>query len=152
MTTSIQQVISIAASPSRVYKALTQSQAFSQLTAAPADIATEAGGSFSCFGGMITGRHIELEPNTRIVQAWRAGNWPAGHYSVVRFDLSPDGKGTQLTLTHNAFPAGSANDLEGGWHKMYWEYAIAIGKVPHPSGPTNNCACGILPKSALRVK
>lgn len=121
MTTSIQQVISIAASPSRVYKALTQSQAFSQLTAAPADIATEAGGSFSCFGGMITGRHIELEPNTRIVQAWRAGNWPAGHYSVVRFDLSPDGKGTQLTLTHNAFPAGSANDLEGGWQKMYWE-------------------------------
>ena len=81
----------------------------------------KAGGAFSCFNGMITGRNVELIPNQRIVQAWRAGNWPEGVYSIVRFELNARGSNTKLTLDHAAFPDGAAEHLDGGWHKMYWE-------------------------------
>ena len=122
MPDSIHQEVVVAASPARVYQALTDASQFSAFTAgAPADIPREQGAAFSCFGGMITGRHIELVPDRRIVQAWRAGNWPEGVYSIVRFELSSDGGGTRIALDQAGFPKGADQHLEGGWHKMYWE-------------------------------
>ncbi len=121
MPSTIKQEIIVAASPQRVYDTLLDAKRFGKLTGAPAEIDTKAGGAFSCFGGMITGRTVELSPQQRIVQAWRAGNWPEGVYSIVRFDLAAQGKGTKLTLHHTGFPKGADKHLEGGWHKMYWE-------------------------------
>jgi activator of HSP90 ATPase len=122
MSISIRQEVIIKASPKRVYDALLDAKQFSAFTGgAPAEIDSKAGGAFSCFGGMITGRNVELMPNQRIVQAWRAGNWPEGVYSIVKFELDARGSETRLTLDHSAFPEGNAEHLEGGWHKMYWE-------------------------------
>lgn len=118
---AITQEITFATSPQKLYTALTSSAAFSAATNAPAEIATHEGGSFSCFGGQITGRHLELVPNTRIVQAWRAGPWDAGDYSIVRFDIRDSETAAILTLQHSGIPAGSAEHLEAGWNKMYWE-------------------------------
>ena len=122
MSNSIRQAVIIKASPQRVYDALLDAKQFSAFTGgAPAEIDSNAGGAFSCFGGMITGRNVELVPNQRIVQAWRGGNWPEGVYSIVKFELDAQGSETRLTLDHSAFPEGNAEHLEGGWHKMYWE-------------------------------
>ena len=122
MEESLQQEIVVKAGPERIYQALLDGARFSDFTGgAPAVIAAEPGGAFSCFNGMITGRNVELIPNRRIVQAWRAGNWPEGVYSIVRFELEPLGSDTKLTLHHAAFPKGAAEHLAGGWHKMYWE-------------------------------
>jgi len=122
MSAPIHQEIVFHAAPKRVYDALLDARQFSQLTGgAPAEIEQEAGGSFSCFGGMISGRNIELKANQRIVQAWRAANWPEGVYSVVRFELAGEGAGTKLTFDQSGFPDGQREHLDGGWHKMYWE-------------------------------
>ena len=122
MSNSIRQEINIKANPKRVYDTLLDGKRFSEFTGgAPAEIDATAGGAFSCFGGMITGRNLELLPHRRIVQAWRAGNWPEGVYSIVRFEIEAQGPDTKLTLDHLAFPGGSAEHLDGGWHKMYWE-------------------------------
>jgi uncharacterized protein YndB with AHSA1/START domain len=75
MSGTIHQEVVFSASLQRVYQALTDSKQFADVTSAPAEIGSEAGASFSCFGGMITGRQVELLQNQRIVQAWRAGNW-----------------------------------------------------------------------------
>src|SRR5882672_8190241 len=99
MSATIHQVIRFKASAKRIYEALLDAKQFSQFSGgAPAQIDPAVGGPFSCFGGMITGRNIELKPNARIVQAWRAGNWPDGVYSVVRFELTGEGAATTLTL------------------------------------------------------
>jgi len=121
MSHVIHQEIVIAASPQRVYSALTDSQQFSALTGAPAEISREAGGAFSCFGGMIVGRHVELMANERIVQAWRVANWDVGVYSVARFVLKAQGTGTLLVFDHAGFPEGTGEHLETGWHSNYWE-------------------------------
>ncbi len=118
---AIHQTIKIKASPERIYSALLSADEFGQVTGAPAEIAQVEGGAFSCFGGQIVGRHIELDPNKRIVQAWRAGPWPEGAYSIVKFEIAEAGATSTLSLEHTGFPEGTEAHLEGGWHKMYWE-------------------------------
>ncbi len=119
---SIQQEVLLPASPSAVYSALVESEAFSAFTGGQAaHIDAKDGGMISLFGGKILGRNVELLPNERIVQAWRAGNWAEGHFSLVRFDLVKNGDATSLRLTHANYPAGEDQHLEAGWHKMYWE-------------------------------
>jgi len=119
---AIHQEVTFKASPERVYAALTDAKHFSAFTGgAPAEISRDAGGAFSCFGGMITGRNLELLPNRRLIQAWRAGNWGEGVYSVVRFELEAKGSETRLVFDHTGFPEEQRTHLEGGWQAMYWE-------------------------------
>ncbi len=118
---TISQSITIKTSAANVYKAITSADQFGEVTGAPAEISPDEGGAFSCFGGQITGRHIELIPGQRIVQAWRVKAWPGGVYSVVRFDLSESGDATTVEPVHTGYPDDAAEHLEPGWHKMYWE-------------------------------
>ena len=122
MSDRIHQEIVLPVPPSRVYEALTDAAQFSKVTAgAPAKISADEGGAFSCFGDRIVGRHVELVPQRRIVQAWRAANWDEGIYSVVRFELQEDADSTRLVFDQSGFPEGEKNHLEEGWPKMYWE-------------------------------
>jgi activator of HSP90 ATPase len=118
---TIRQTIEFKCGAERIYAVLMSATEFASMTGAPAEISKDDGGRFSCFGGQITGRHIELRPNQRIVQAWRAGPWEEGVYSIVRFDLSESDDSTTVVLEHTGYPDGAAEHLEGGWHKMYWE-------------------------------
>ena len=121
MSGSIQQEVVFKASSKRVYEALTDSDQFAAVCGgAPADISSEPGGAFSCFGGKIEGRNLELVPNKRVVQAWRAGNWDEGVYSIVRFDLKEEGAATRLVFEHSGFPEERREQLAGGWQAMYW--------------------------------
>jgi uncharacterized protein YndB with AHSA1/START domain len=119
---AIEQQLRFEASPDRVFSALTQGAQFSAFSGgAPAQIDASAGGAFSCFGGMISGRNVEVTPGKRLVQAWRAGNWDEGVYSIVRFELAADGEGTRLAFTQAGHPEAQESHLAQGWPKMYWE-------------------------------
>ena len=117
----IQQEVWIDASPSRVYRALTDSSDFAAFTGDPARIAAQEGGAFSCFGDLVLGRNIELVPDQRVVQAWRVFNWPEGVYSIVRFELQAEGENTRLVLTQDGVPDTDVGHVESGWHSKYWE-------------------------------
>jgi uncharacterized protein YndB with AHSA1/START domain len=122
MADDIHQEVTIEASPERVYRALTDAKQFAELSGgAAAEITPEAGGAFSAFGGMIEGRNVELVPNRRIVQEWRVANWEPGVYSLVRFELQPEGAGTRLVFDHSGFPESEREHLASGWHQQYWE-------------------------------
>jgi uncharacterized protein YndB with AHSA1/START domain len=130
---SIHQEPVFTASPQRVYEALTDAKQFTrvvQLSGAlqamhlpdkPAEISREAGGAFALYGGFITGRHVELVPNLRVVQAWRAGDWPPGVYSIAKFELVEQGSGCKIVFDHTGFPKGAAESLASGWKAHYWE-------------------------------
>jgi activator of HSP90 ATPase len=87
----------------------------------PAAISREVGGAYTLFGGYITGRHVELVPNERIVQAWRTGGWKPGVYSIAKFELVEQGSGTKIIFDHTGFPKGEAEALASGWKAHYWE-------------------------------
>ena len=73
------------------------------------------------FKGLIVGRNIELVPNQRIVQAWRASHWDPGVYSLAKFKLKEQPAGCQIILDHTGFPEGSFRHLNIGWYEHYWE-------------------------------
>jgi activator of HSP90 ATPase len=131
---SIHQEVVFKASRKRVYDALTEAKQFERVvqlsdarktrmpaTAPPTQISPDVGGAFSTFGGLIVGRHIELVPNERIVQAWRPAYWKPGVYSIVKFELTDSGSETKLALDHAGFPVGDGKSLLEGWNKNYWE-------------------------------
>jgi activator of HSP90 ATPase len=117
------------ASPQRVYETLLSSKAFSDctkksfgnFTATSATIEAAVGGAFSVFDGHIIGRIVELVPNQRIIEAWRVVDWPAGVYSIARFDLEQQGSGTKLVFSHTGFPQGLKEHLATGWKEHYWD-------------------------------
>ena len=122
----IHQEVVIKASRARVYQALTDAKQFSKVTdftipGASTTIGPEVGGAFSLFGGAITGRHIEMVPNERLVQAWREKNWDPGVYSLVKFQLNDQGSDTKLVFDHTGIPQGHADHLAPGWKSHYWE-------------------------------
>ena len=122
----IHQEVVFKAARKRVYEALTDENKFRQVTdfimkGASAQISPEVGGTFSIFGGVIVGRHIELVPYERLVQAWREKDWDTGVYSIVRFQLNEQGAETKLVFDHAGFPQGAASHLAPGWWSHYWE-------------------------------
>ena len=118
----IHQEVTINASPSTVYGVLTSSEDFARMTGGrTADISDEVGGAASMFGGDIQARNIELIPGKRVVQAWRSFRWPEGIYSIVKFELVPEGKRTKLVFDQVGYPDEAHDMLEGGWDKMYWQ-------------------------------
>ena len=130
---TIHQEIVFAASPARVYSALTQARQFDRivalsgaieamkLQATPCEISLEPGGRFALFGGYITGRQIELTPDARIVQAWRSEGWAPHIYSIARFELTGDDGRARLVFDHTGFPDAEADSLARGWRAHYWE-------------------------------
>ena len=88
MYQSIRQEVTFKAKPETIYRMLMDAKAHSAFTGGPVELMNEIGGKLSAFGGAITGINIELVPNKRIVQMWRAGDWPEGHYSTATFELT----------------------------------------------------------------
>ncbi len=128
---SIHQEVTVDASPAAVYGVLTSSEDFAKMTGGrPADISKEVGGAVSMFGGDIRALNVELVPGKRVVQAWRSKAWPEGVYSIVRFELMPQGKGTKLTFDQAGHPEDAQKMLEVGWSMMYWQpmNAMLAGK------------------------
>ena len=135
---SIHQEALFKADRKRVYEALSDAKQFDKviqlsgvmqsmhLPNKPAEISREVGGAFALFGGYITGRHVELVPNERIVQAWRTGGWAPGVYSIAKFELVEQGSQTRIVFDHTGFPKGEAESLASGWKAHYWE---PLGKL-----------------------
>src|SRR5260370_1115473 len=102
---SIHQEAVFKASRKRVYEALTDTKQFDKVIqlsgimqsmppgGKATEISREVGGGFALFGGYITGRHIELVPDERIVQARRGGSWGPGGYSISQVELAGQGSG-----------------------------------------------------------
>jgi activator of HSP90 ATPase len=135
---SLHQELVFKATRKRVYEILTTTALFDKMThdiqakegnTASASHLTEIsnglGGTFSLFGGRIVGRHLELVPDERIVQAWRVAYWDPGVFSIVRFDFTEHGTEhgpeTKLLFAHTGFPQGDAENLLHGWKLHYWE-------------------------------
>jgi uncharacterized protein YndB with AHSA1/START domain len=138
------------ASRERVYEALTDAKQFNEVTlfshemrsdkelgTKPTEISRLVGGAFTLFGGHIIGRHVELVPNERIVQAWRVVDWPPGWYSIVTFELVEQGSGAKIVFDHVGFPKGLTQHLLDGWNAHYWDplQKYLAGAMATETGP-----------------
>lgn len=105
----------------RVYDALMESAAHAAFTGDAASIENRAGGRFSAYGGYITGTFLEIVPNKKFIQRWRASDWPADVHSKVTIELSAIRGATTLRLTQEGVPEQFAEAIAQGWHDYYWD-------------------------------
>jgi activator of HSP90 ATPase len=118
---TIHQEIDFKTTPTRLYETLLDAKQFAAFSKDTAEVVPQAGAAFKLFGGRIEGRNVELIPNQRIVQAWRPASWPAGVYSIVRFELVARGAGARIVLDHAGFSDDKWEGLNSGWPLRYWE-------------------------------
>ena len=117
----IRHTVRFAVPPGAIYRALMDSRQHRAFTGAPAKIEPKVGGRFTAWGPHLSGITVELVRDKRIVQAWRAENWPAGHYSIATFELRRAGDGTVLTFTQAGVPAKNVKGINVGWKTHYWQ-------------------------------
>ena len=85
----------------KLYKAWLSSKEHSAFTKNKADIEPHAGGKFSAWDDYITGKTLETEPFTRIVQSWRTTEFPENSKdSLLEILFEETKKGTKITLNH----------------------------------------------------
>ena len=119
-TKTIRQTVTIKASPHQVYEALMDSRKHSQFTGGKASISRKVGGKFTAYDGYAEGVNLELVPDEKIVQSWRAGDWPAGHSSRVTFAIKEVKGGARLSFTQSGVPEEQFEDVSQGWRDYYW--------------------------------
>ncbi len=121
-TKTISQKASFKATPHDVYELLMDSRKHSQFAGGKCIISRKTGGKISISDGYITGENLQLVPDRKIVQLWKAEEdcWPDGHYSTVIFSLAASKNGTVLTFTQTGVPLECGDRFDSGWRDYYW--------------------------------
>ena len=121
MKTSFTVSTALPAEPERVFRAWLSTEGHSAMTGSPAKVEPRVGGSFSAWGGYITGKTVALRPYSRIVQSWRTSEFSeADPDSQIEIVIEPAEGGALLTLTHSDIPQGQADSYESGWEESYF--------------------------------
>jgi len=124
--------VEIAASPARVFRALTSdditrwwgSAETYQTTRWTGDL--RVGGTWVAEGigrdgpFSVSGEFLEVDPPRRLVHTWRAG-WDGNHPTTVTYRLEPIDGGTRVTVRHEGF--GDRVDSCRG-HSDGWELVL----------------------------
>lgn len=120
MPRTIRQTVTIKTSTNAVYDALMDSKTHSLFTGSKARISRRVGGKFTTFDGYAEGKNLELSRGKKIVQSWRASDWPKGHYSKATFAMKKGKAGTKLTFTQTGVPDRKYGMMKRGWIDFYW--------------------------------
>ena len=72
MSRPIHQTVTFKASPHDVYEALMDSKKHAAFTGGKASISRLVGGAIMAYDDYIAGKNVELVPDRKIVQDWRA--------------------------------------------------------------------------------
>lgn len=134
------------ATPQRIYDAWLDAKGHSAMTGSKATVESkEIGGRFTAWAGYIDGTHVALEPGRRILQSWRATDFPPdAPESYLEVRLAPEDGGTRITFRHTEVPAKQAASYLKGWKEYYLEpmarYFAAAGKPAGKRGPAGGRA------------
>jgi len=152
----------IPARPERIYAAWLSSDEHTAFTGDKAVVEPFVGGKHSAFDGYAVGQTVELQPGRRIVQTWRAEDFPLGSPdSRVEVTLEETVGGTMVTILHTDIPSGQGASYRDGWVKFYLEplkgYFVAVsgktnGVRKQPPKPAVRLVARAKPKKAKAAK
>jgi activator of HSP90 ATPase len=121
-TDSIRLSAVLPAEPKAVYAAWMSSKGHGAMTGSAAKITARGGGKFTAWDGYISGKTLELEPGSRIVQSWRTTDFqeqePDSSLEVL---LQKAKGGTRITLVHTNIPDGHGAEYRKGWLDFYFK-------------------------------
>jgi len=139
--------VEIAASPEKVFRALTEPGELARWWGSPDEYQTHdwkvdlrPGGKWSCQArsaegtGEVRGEYVAVEPPRLLEYTWEP-SWEQYRQTIVRCTLEPVGGGTRLSLVHRGFAAGeSAQGHADGWTRVLgWLAGRFAGSHPNAS-------------------
>ncbi len=120
MRTIRQTALIRGATPHDIYETLMDAKRHSALVGGQqVKVSRRAGGAFSV-GHDLEGKTLAMTRDRRIVQSWRANNWPRGVYSTATFALAKAAGGTRITFTQTGVPSEFHREISAGWRDYYW--------------------------------
>ena len=129
----------IAAQPAAVFRYLTESDLWARWQGETVELEPTPGGRFMvrmAEGQVVEGKFVAVEPNRRVVVSWgwqQHPRMPPGT-STVEFELTPDGDGTLVRLTHRGLPPEDVPIHRAGWDVFLPRLEIAAtGGDPGPN-------------------
>ena len=129
----------IAAQPSAVFRYLTESDLWARWQGETVELEPTPGGRFMvrmAEGQVVEGEFVAVEPDRRVVVSWgwqQHSRMPPGT-STVEFELTPDGDGTLVRLTHRGLPPEDVPIHRTGWDTFLPRLEIAAtGGDPGPN-------------------
>jgi uncharacterized protein YndB with AHSA1/START domain len=129
----------IAAQPAAVFRYLTESDLWARWQGESAELEPTPGGRFMvrmAEGQVVEGEFVAVEPDRRVVVSWgwqQHPRMPPGT-STVEFELTPDGDGTLVRLTHRGLPPEDVPIHRAGWDVFVPRLeAAATGGDPGPN-------------------
>ena len=115
-------IVTVNAKAEKIYKAWLSTEGHAAITGSPAKVDGSVDGDFSAWDGYISGMFLELEPNRRILQAWRTAEFPSEtEDSIVEILLEEEHNKTKLTLKHTNIPKGQTDNYKTGWEDFYFK-------------------------------
>ncbi|MGD0724766.1 MAG: SRPBCC domain-containing protein [Spirochaetia bacterium] len=121
-TDSIKVSATIPAEPREVYSAWMSSKGHGEMTGSSAKVTARIGSKFSAWDGYISGKTLELKPDSRILQSWRTTDFTEEEPdSLLEVLLVKAKGGTRVTLNHSRVPAGHGPEYKKGWIDFYFK-------------------------------
>lgn len=119
-TRSIRQTALVrGATPGDIYATLMDGKRHGALSGQATKVSSRVGGKWSV-GHDLEGKNLRLVKDRRIVQTWRANNWPKTNQSKVTFELTRTAAGTRIKLTQTGVPSQFYREINTGWRTYYW--------------------------------
>lgn len=122
-TTTVNSSEEFRTTASELYTTFTSPERLAAFTRAPPKLFEGAheGAKFELFGGNVQGEFVQLIEPTKIVQKWRLGQWPAGHYSrlEIRFDQNERDAVTTMRVVWDGVPKGQEEVTRRNWGEYY---------------------------------
>jgi activator of HSP90 ATPase len=121
MASSLCVSADLAVTPEELFKAWLDGAIHAAFTESAAKCVARVGCKFSAWDGYITGKNLELQNPSRIVQSWRTTDFAASDAdSRLEILLDPIEGGTHITLHHTELPDGEAPRYLEGWEEFYF--------------------------------
>ena len=121
MRTIRQTALVRGATPHDIFETIMDAKRHSALVGGQAvRVSRREGGAWNV-GHDLEGTTVSLTADRRIVQRWRANNWPKGVYSTATFALAKAPGGTRITFTQTGVPSEFFGEISSGWRSYYWK-------------------------------
>jgi len=122
-TTSLSSTTEFRTTAAELYETFTSPARITAFTRSPPTVFEGArpGGKFSFFGGGVSGEYVLLEEPKKIVQRWRLGTWPQGHFSTLNLEFVQNDADsvTVMRVEWSGVPVGEEDSTREKWGEYY---------------------------------
>ncbi len=114
--------VELPATADKLFEMYLDSTTHTAITGLDASVSAENGSAFQAFGGLLTGKMLQVVKPRLIVQAWRSVSFhETDPDSILILSFSDEGSNGRIDLVHLDVPDHDYDGVTQGWDEKYFE-------------------------------